>query len=218
MEMLRDYNRLDLELYDYGVKLFHAREASPPDSAGRNPARAMPVEPNRLVPFPTPYAPDRRATIRNVSARWAPGEDSRMLELAVTFRTSARIAGLDLGVQVNDAAGTVVWGTSTSHENLELNYEIDCDCQAVFFVRCELPCGIYFVTSALSEPRRLGFHDHWMDRAAAFEVASPRAAASLYVRGMMRQDFRSANGRLFTRPVAEFGDAAANSLPAHQGS
>jgi hypothetical protein len=114
-----------------------------------------------------------------------------MLELAVTFRTNVRIAGLDLGVQVNDAAGKVVWGTSTSHENLELNYELDCDCHAAFFVQCELPCGIYFVTAALSEQPRLGFHDHWIDRAAAFEVAPPRAAASPYVRGMMRQDFRS---------------------------
>ena len=114
-----------------------------------------------------------------------------MLELAVGFRANARIAGLNLGVQVSDVAGIVVWGTSTANENLELNYEIDCDCHAVFFVQCELPCGIYFVTAALSEPRRLGFHDHWIDRAAAFEVTPPHAAISTYVRGMMRQDFRS---------------------------
>jgi hypothetical protein len=190
MEMLRDYNRLDLELYAYGVNLFRAREASQLGSAERAPAHARPVEPNRLVPFPIPYTPDRRAIIRNVSARWAPGEDSRRLEIAVTFRTSARFA-VDLGVQVNDTAGKVVWGTSTSHENLELDYELDCDCHAIFFVQCELPCGIYFVTAALCEPRRLGFHDHWIDHAAAFEVTPPRAAASPYVRGMMRQDFRS---------------------------
>ncbi len=191
MEMLRDCNRLDLELYAYGVKLFQAGEASRLSSAERTPARARPVEANRLVPFPIPYAPDRRAFIRNVSARWAPGEGSRMLELAVTFRPNVRIASLDLGVQVNDAAGTIVWGTSTSHENLELNYEIDCDCHAAFFVQCELPVGLYFVTAALSEPRRLGFHDHWIDRAAAFEISPARTAASPYVRGMMRQDFRS---------------------------
>ena len=191
MEMLRDCNRLDLELYAYGVKLFHAREAGSLGSAGARPGRAKPVEANRLVPFPIPYVPGRRAIIRDVSARWAPGEGSRMLELAVGFRANERIDGLDLGVQVNDMAGKVVWGTSTSHENLELNYEIDCDCRAGFFVQCELPCGIYFVTAALCEPRRLGFHDHWIDRAAAFEVTPPRAAASPYVRGMMRQDFRS---------------------------
>jgi hypothetical protein len=205
MEMLRDYNRLDLELYAYGVNLFHAREAKNLGSMERTPVRARPVEANRLVPFPVPYAPDRRAVIRDVSARWVPGENPRMLELTVVFRANARIAGLDLGVQVNDVAGIVVWGTSTSNENLELNYEIDCDCQAAFVVQCELPCGIYFVTAALSEPRRLGFHDHWIDRAAAFEVTPPRVAVSPYVRGMMRQDFRSTVDRAWQRGAESSG-------------
>ena len=199
IEMLRDCNRLDLELYAYGVSLFHAREASQLHSAERTPAPARPVEANRLVPFPIPYTPERRAVIRDVSASWVPGENSRMLELTVVFRANARIAGLNLGVQVNDVAGIVVWGTSTSNENLELNYEIDCECQATFFVQCDLPCGIYFVTAALSEPRRLGFHEHWIDRAAAFEVEPPRAAVSTYVRGMMRQDFRSTVDRDWQR-------------------
>ena len=207
IEMLRDCNRLDLELYAYGVDLFHAREAGRLGPAEHTPAHARPVEPNRLVPFPLPSAPARRATIRSVSAKWAPGEDSRTLELTVTFQANARIAGLDLGVQVNDVAGIVVWGTSTSNENLELNYEIDCDCQAAFFVQCELPCGMYFVTVALSEPRRLGFHDHWIDRAEAFEVTPPRAAASPYVRGMMRQDFRSTVDRSW-----QHGDAREDHL------
>jgi hypothetical protein len=201
MEMLRDYNRLDVELYAYGVNLFQAREAMNQGSAGRRP-----VEANRFVPFPIPYAPDRRAVIRDVSARWVPGENSRMLEVTVGFGTNVQIADLDLGVQVNDAAGKVVWGTSTSHENLELNYEINCDCHAAFFVQCELPCGIYFVTAALSEPRRLGFHDHWIDRAAAFEVAPPRAAVSPYVRGMMLRDFRFVVDRDWQRGD-EFSDS-----------
>jgi hypothetical protein len=187
MELLREYNRLDLELYNYGVGLFHAREAAV--QSGTACVRA--VEANRFVPFPIPYAPERRAIIRDVSAKWAPGEDSRMLELTVKFQANVPIVGLDLGLQVNDAAGKVVWGTSISRENLELSYEPGCDCHASFFVQCELPGGIYFVTAALSEPRRLGFHEHWIDRAAAFEVTPPRVAVSPYVRGMMRQDFRS---------------------------
>jgi Wzt C-terminal domain/Sulfotransferase family len=187
MEMLRGYNRLDLELYDYGLNLFHAREAAMQSGAGC----MRTAEANRFVPFPIPYAPERRAVIRDVSARWVAGEDSRMLELTVSFRAHVGIADLDLGVQVNDAAGKVVWGTSISRENLELNYEPGCDCHVSFFIQCELPCGIYFVTAALSEPRRLGFHEHWIDHAAAFEVTPPRVAVSPYVRGMMRQGFRS---------------------------
>jgi len=66
---------------------------------------------------------------------------------------------------------------------------------------------MYFVTVALSEPRRLGFHDHWIDRAEAFEVTPPRAAASPYVRGMMRQDFRSTVDRSW-----QHGDAREDHL------
>lgn len=189
IEMLHGYNRLDLELYAYGVSLFHARAEK--DSTECPPVCARPVEPNHLVSFPIPYAPERRAVIRAVSAGWTPGQDSRMLELAVRFRTTVQIAGLDLGVQVNDAAGKVVWGTSISRENIELNYEPDSDRHATFSVQCELPCGWYFVTVALSEPQRLGFHDHWIDRAAAFEVTPGRVAISPYVRGMMLREFRS---------------------------
>lgn len=189
LETLRDCSRLDAELYAYGVSLFHARakkDGASPDAA--------PVEANRLVAFPMPYVPGRRAAIQTVSARWSPGEGSHLLELAVTFRATAQIADLDLGVQVNDAAGKVVWGTSISRENVALNYQADRDLLATFLVQCELPCGIYFVTAALSEPRRLGFHDHWIDHAASFEVTPPRAAASRYVRGMMLREFRSNGG------------------------
>ncbi len=186
METLRDYNRLDAELYAYGVSLFHARAEK--DATGLD---AAPVEANRLVAFPMPYAPERRAVIRTVAARWGAGEGSHMLELAVSFRATAQIADLDLGVQVNDAAGKVVWGTSISRENVALNYQTGRSLHAAFLVQCELPCGIYFVTAALSEPRRLGFHDHWIDHAATFEVTPPRAAASRYVRGMMLREFRS---------------------------
>ena len=183
MDVLRERNRLDLELYACALALFQAR-ARAEKNRDRKPA---PTEPNRLLPFPEPNTPERRATIHSVSAAWAPGEDSRVLELAVGFRTSSPIAELSLGVQVNDGAGRVVWGTSTSKENLDLHYEIDGDCRAAFFVQCELPQGRYFVTAALSEPRRLGFHDHWIDRAALFEVTPQRVGASPYVRGMMLQ-------------------------------
>lgn len=79
----------------------------------------------------------------------------------------------------------------------------------------QLPCGIlrvvrtflvvHFVTAALSEPRKLGFHDHWIDYAAAFEVTPPRAA-STYLRGMIRHDFRSTVDR-----DRQLGDEFSNS-------
>jgi len=193
MRILRDRNQLDLELYNYAVRLFHARDdASAADSGAGFPDL---VEPNRFVPFAAPDEMTRRAIVQSVSVEWAPDESSRMLEVAVNFTTTAPIAELALGIQVNDAAGNVVWGTSTAHESLELDYEMGRDCRAAFLVECELPRGIYFVTVALSEPRRLGFHEHWIDHAALFNVEPPRAARSRYVRGMRSQEFWSTVAR-----------------------
>jgi hypothetical protein len=92
---------------------------------------------------------------------------------------------------VNDAAGNIVWGTSTSRESLDLEYETGYDCRAALLVECELPQGTYYVTVALDEPRRLGFHEHWIDHAALFTVGPQRAARSRYVRGMHSQEFLS---------------------------
>jgi hypothetical protein len=188
MGILRDRNHLDLELYAYAAQLFHAREEAAAKSATGS---QRPVEPNRFAPYPVPYKMDARARIASVSAAWVPDDSSRMLEIAVDFTTTAKIAELSLGIQVNDAAGNIVWGTSTSRECLELAYEIDRDCRAVLLVECELPRGMYFVTVALSEPRRLGFHEHWIDHAALFTVEPPRVGRSRYVRGMRSQEFRS---------------------------
>lgn len=183
LDILRERNRIDIELYEYGVALFHERVEKR--------ARATEVETNRFVPFPPPYAPERRATIRSATATWAADENSRLLELTVRFQTRVPIAELSLGVQINDVAGRVVWGTSTLNENLALNYETGCECRGTFYVQCELPRGLYFLTVALSEPRRLGFQDHWIDRAALFEVTPSRVAAGPYVRGMKLQEFQS---------------------------
>ena len=129
----------------------------------------------------------RRAAIRSVSAAWVSQEaEAKTLEIAVTFHTTAKITELDLGIQVNDAAGTIVWGTSTTRESLELDYESGNDSRAALIVECELPEGLYYVTIALSEPRRLGFHEHWMDRAATFIVAGPRRRGRLTCAGCAR--------------------------------
>jgi hypothetical protein len=88
-------------------------------------------------------------------------------------------------------AENIVWGANTSSECLELDYQAGHDCRAAFLVECALPRGIYFVTVALREPRRFGFHYHWIDHATSFTVAPPRVAPSQYVRGIRPQEFSS---------------------------
>ena len=188
LEILRDRNQLDMELYNDAVEYLQTREDS---AAKSNTAFPPPVEPNRFVPFPTPCKMCRRAIVQSVSATWLPDESVPILEITVNFRTLAPLPELSLGIQVNDAAGNIVWGTSTSRESLDLEYEMGHDCRAALLVECELPQDTYYVTVALSEPRRLGFHEHWIDHATLFTVAPPRVARSRYVRGMRSQEFRS---------------------------
>ena len=154
LELLRERNRLDLELYEYATtRLTQSGER------------------NRFVAYPASYAPARRAAINDVSARWVSGET---LEIAVRFCVRTEIAELSLGVQVDDADGEVIWGTSTSNEGTGLQPKPYGESRGVFLVDCDLPPGLYFVTVALSEPRRLGFHEHWIDHATLFEVARSR--------------------------------------------
>lgn len=192
-EILRDRNRLDRELYEYAVGLFNAREARAREVSGSGVPE--PIEPNCFVPFPGTNHPPRRATIHSVSAAWVPDKSSRMLEITVNFRPTAPVAELSLGILVNDPAGNAVWGTSTSRECLELDYETGRYCRAIFLVECELPRGLYFVTAALFEPRRLGFHEHWIDHATLFTVAPSQVARSRYVRRMRSQEFWSTVAR-----------------------
>jgi hypothetical protein len=188
LEILRDRNQLDMELYNDAVEYLQTREDS---AAKSNTAFPPPVEPNRFVPFPTPCEMCRRAIVQSVSATWLPDESVPILEITVNFRTLAPLPELSLGIQVNDAAGNIVWGTSTSRESLDLEYEMGHDCRASFFVECELPPDTYYVTVALSEPSRLGFHDHWIDHVALFTVAPPWVARWPSLRGMRSREFRS---------------------------
>ena len=190
MEILRDRNRIDLELYEYAVQLFQAREAGAGSASG--PGFPESVEPNHFLPYPVPHNPNRRATIQSVSAEWVGDESSRMLELALTFKARVRITELSLGIRITDVAANIVWATNTTSEYLELDYEPGRDCRGVFLVECALPRGMYFVTVALHEPRRLGFHDHWIAHATSFAVAPPRVTRSRYVRGIRLREFSSA--------------------------
>jgi hypothetical protein len=190
MEILRDRNRIDLELYEYAVQLFHAREAGAGSASG--PGFPESIEPNHFLPFPVPYNSNRRATVQSVSAEWVGDESSRILEIAIAFETRVPIAELSLGIRITDVAANIVWATNTTNEYLELDYEPGRDCRGVFLVECALPRGMYFVTVALHEPRRLGFHDHWIAHATSFAVAPPRVTRSRYVRGIRLREFSSA--------------------------
>jgi hypothetical protein len=187
LEILRERNLLDLELYSYAVQLLQTRE----DAAAYSMGGVHPVERNRFVPFPTPCQVCRRAVVHSVSVTWPADESVRLLEIAVTFTMLAPVQELSLGIQVNDAAGNIVWGTSTSRERLDFQYETGHECRAVFFVECELPQDTYYVTVALSEPSRLGFHEHWIDHATLFAVAPSRVSPWPSLQGMRSREFRS---------------------------
>jgi hypothetical protein len=187
MDILRDRTRLDLELYEYAIQLFNARETGAP-SGSEFPGD---VEPNYFVPFPVAHNANRRAAVQSLSAEWVGDESSRMLEVAIGFKAHVPIAELSLGIQLTSATGDIVWGVNTSIAYLELHYEPGRDCRAAFLMECFLPRGMYFVTVALSEPRRLGFHDHWIDHAASFTVAPPRMAWSRFQPGILLREFSS---------------------------
>jgi hypothetical protein len=176
MEVLRGRNELDSELYEYAVDIFHSREAVV--AANSLALFPHPVEPRGFAPLPDPSILARRAIIQSVSATWLPDQSSRTLEIEVDFTTTAPIGELSLGVLVTDANGRIVWGVNTGIENLPLDYDVGRNSCAAFLMECELPEGEYSITVALSEQRRLGFHEHWIDHAELFTVAPTQASVS----------------------------------------
>jgi hypothetical protein len=180
MEILRDRNQLDLELY-YAVQLLNARTAGAWMTRPRLPGG---IHPRPFVPFPARYNTARRATIQSLSAKCVPEEPPRMLGGTVRFQVKVHIAELSLGAQANDALGKVGWGASASNEAVAFDYKVDSGCQTKVLVRTSAP-GLYFVMFAPSEPQRLRLY--WIDHATSFTVALPHAASSQYVRGMQLQ-------------------------------
>jgi len=170
MDFLVERNRLDLELYEYGRELFHQR-CSQALRGSEGPATPRPDqhEPARFVAFPASAVTEGGATIDGVSAVWTPS-GSRTLEIAIRFRTKDRIEGLVAGVAIYSADGELVYGNNTNIERLAVENAPDRNCCAAFILDCELPPGCYAVTVALTQLRRLGFHYHWIDGAAHFEV------------------------------------------------
>ena len=171
LEILHDRNQLDCQLYAYARTLFEARKRAHPRSVEPGSEDAQPPKPKSFLPFPAPSKKEREARIESVSAAWLPDGDSQVLEVAVKFRTKVEIAGLILGLAFFDGAGNNVWGTNTLLEGIELRHKPHCDCHATFVVQCA-QAGIYSVTAAVHRPDRFGIHDHWLGRAASFEVAA----------------------------------------------
>jgi hypothetical protein len=160
LDLLRERNRLDLELYEFARELFRQAAAGTRPSVDR-----------RFRPFPMPESPARAASIRQVSATWSGREPVPSLEINVDFETTRELPGLSAGVLVHDAQGRVVWGTSTLAEGHALNATPGRTWRLTFEVDFPVPPGLYSVTAALAELRLLGLHHHWMDRASFFEVA-----------------------------------------------
>ncbi len=185
LKILEDRNRLDFELYSYGMSLFESNERR-----HRAPARLSVLKSTHLTPFTDPCRPCREADIQAVAAAWLPEGSTKMLEVVIQFHTRVASEELSLGVGIYDAAGNLVWGTSTWSENLEVKNQTDRDSQAVFVAQFQAPAGIYSVTAAIHKFRRLGFHDHWMERAAFFEV-SPQFAVPPDMRSVKLREFHS---------------------------
>lgn len=173
MRILRQRNELDYELYDYAVELFRGREAAA-NVDGSVPS-AKPMGRPTIVPLAQPLTPARRAAFTSVAANWFPSEDARYLEIMVRFLTAERLPEETLGLLITDSVGNIVWGTNTRNDGLPLELQPCEENCAAFLLECQLPPGTYFITVALSEGRRLGFHDHWIDRAEIFRVAEEMA-------------------------------------------
>jgi len=198
---LRERNQLDFELYAYGISLFQARESAfrgipaslrghlPLEGGGPNQWTDQWPKPKSFLPFSAPSEPDRKARIEAVSAAWLPDRNSQVLQRNVRFRTKVEIPELILGVIILDAAGNSVWGTNTQEEGLDLQNDPGCDCCATFVLQCEAPVGTYSVTAALHRPREWGFHEHWLDQAACFEVVAQ--AGPVDPRSFKLLEFRS---------------------------
>lgn len=199
---LREYNRLDLELYSYAVGLFRARSdaAEPaktqkPQPAPDNTAAALSAR-NRFVAFPLPQFPARRACIRQVTAAQEPGA---RITVTVTYAITEPISQVLVAILIYDAEGNIAYGPVASLDRPALPLPSEDQRQVTFQVAREFEPQTYFVTAALEDARRPGVRYDWMDRAAVFSVAPPpklESSASKLGRRFARLLFGP-----FSRPV-----------------
>jgi hypothetical protein len=184
MDLLMERNRLDLELYEYGKMLFrqHCAQRNPdihnpaPSNHLANRTRIFVqsrqriTESNRFLSLPAEPMPARIAAIQWVSAVREPVEGAGKLNIAIGFRTEAKIENLVAGILITDMEKNCIWSTNTQIEKLEVKNGPNCNCSISFNLECDIPAGLYFVTVAVHDLRRFGFHYHWIDRATRFQV------------------------------------------------
>ena len=206
MGLLIERNRLDLELYEYGKMLFRqhcARRRAerdihcpPPSNHLENRTRIFVhsrqriTEANRFMSLPAEPMPARIAAIQWVSAAWEPVEGTGKLDIAVGFRTQTKIENLVVGILITDIEENHIWSTDTQIEKLEVENAANCDSSVLFILDCEIPAGLYFVTVALHDLRRHGFHYHWIDRATRFQVTG-NGAERTTAGGIRLREFQS---------------------------
>jgi len=180
MAILLEHNQLDIKLYEFALATLRERWEHRGETLRWRASGRLPRSFNRWHPhgresnlytiLAPPCSPQRRASIRRVTASWIDGPGSGTLEISIGFRVESRIETLVAGIAVEDTSGRTVFGTNTAIEKVQVANSPGCDCRASFVLQCTLPQGIYFVTPALHDLRDLGYHYHWIDKAARFEV------------------------------------------------
>lgn len=203
-QMLRERNRLDLELYDYAIGLFRARrdaieEFSPgpiapqtePVSAIAKPAR------NRFVAFPVPKAVRRRASIQQVIA--IQEQTARLTAVRVAYEVAEPIADLAVGVAIHNANGEIAYGPVVQVEKPPNLVGPRGERQVTFNVACDFAPQTYSVTAALESVARPGVRYDWMDRATIFCVPAP-SKIEFWVKNLATRVAKLIFGP-FSRPV-----------------
>ena len=175
LSTLRERNQLDLILYEYARELFHKREAA---GLGKLTSTiTVPEERNRFVPFRTPLTIKRRASFSTITANWLTDESPKALGLEVNFTTSQPAEELNLIIMIRDARPRIVYRLNTRYDGLDLQYGVGLRTRTRLVLECILPAGAYVVSVGLSDPRRLGFHEHWIDSAVQFTVLPCQVSA-----------------------------------------
>jgi hypothetical protein len=183
---LRDLNRLDIELYEHGLRLFAERKRATMRQFIdlKRMTEALRVEPEH-VQFP-PTAPsgavsssqfgDKMVEILGVEVKGVLSGNPVLQsgeEGVIVIEALARGASDDftVGIAIRDAAHQMVFGTNSYHLGERWSVRPGVAYSMEFRMRMALGEGIYFVTVALHEgPGHFQHCFHWWEDAAPFEV------------------------------------------------
>lgn len=190
-QMLRQRTRLDLELYEYAVKLFRSRCGGQKLSQTR-----FSPERNRFMASPRPKAALRRASVQRVTA--AQRKATQLLSVTVSYFLAEPIPDLVIAMAIHDAEGRIAYGPITLSGQLTLPFTAG-EREVTFPVQGEFTPETYSISAALESADRPGVHYDWVDHTMVFQVAPPpRPAAG--VRRMTKRVAKLVFGP-FSRPV-----------------